>query len=270
MRLCGYNTIGVDAIVGNIGQIKPRQCCNKNKSDTRTIYQVQTYSKETYRRRFCADKGVKRCHGSCNTCRACETWIESDKTQTMLQWKQEWYKYYISGTETTPRKHIGDVFLLTRGLSDVTARAVLVEHAKRGYCHPTVEVALFGWNVSERLSPSREELPVCNDNFTSIMVLVLAHWGVGRVARTNFFEVMFRVRYWAPHVKSSEIFPSPSPWDDSIACKRTFLYSDRSRFRRSSSLFSLRAKLPNNLPLGMVWITSPIPHGAGLERNPTA
>ena len=36
-----------------------------------------------------------------------------------------------------------------------------------GLNHPTVGFALFGTNVSERLGPSREELPVSNDNFTS-------------------------------------------------------------------------------------------------------
>ena len=62
--------------------------------------------------------------------------------------------------------------------------------------HPTVGVALSGSNVSERLGSSREELPGSNDIFTSKMVLVLliAHRRAGRVARTNFFELMFRVR----------------------------------------------------------------------------
>ena len=60
---------------------------------------------------------------------------------------------------------------------------------------PTVAVAIFGSNVSERLSSSREELPVSNDILTSRMVLVLTHRNVGRVARTNFFEGILRVRY---------------------------------------------------------------------------
>ena len=48
-----------------------------------------------------------------------------------------------------------------------------------------------------------------------VFVLVLAHRNVGRVARTNFFDVVFRVRYWAPHFRSSDIFAAPLPWDDS-------------------------------------------------------
>ena len=40
--------------------------------------------------------------------------------------------------------------------------------------HPTVGVAVFGSNVSERLSSSREELPVSNEKTISTMVLVLA------------------------------------------------------------------------------------------------
>ena len=57
-----------------------------------------------------------------------------------------------------------------------------------------IRVALPGSNVSERLGSSREKLPEY-DHFTSIMVVVLAYRNVGRVARTNLFEVTFRVRY---------------------------------------------------------------------------
>ena len=90
-----------------------------------------------------------------------------------------------------------------------------------GVSNPTEGAALLGWNVSERLSSTREELPVSNDNLTSIMVLALVHGNIGRVARQNFFEVTFRVRFWAPHVKSSEKFPAPLPWDASCAgCRR--------------------------------------------------
>ena len=45
----------------------------------------------------------------------------------------------------------------------------------------------MGPNVSERLRSSREELPVSNDNFTSKIVLVLAHRNIGRVSRAIFF-----------------------------------------------------------------------------------
>ena len=69
-------------------------------------------------------------------------------------------------------------------------------------------------NVSERLGSSREKLPEY-DHFTSIMVVVLAYRNVGRVARTNLFEVTFRVRYWARDIKSSENSVAPLPWDDS-------------------------------------------------------
>ena len=53
--------------------------------------------------------------------------------------------------------------------------------------HGTVGLALLGPNVSERLRSSREELPVSNDNFTSKIVLVLAHRNIGRVSRAIFF-----------------------------------------------------------------------------------
>ena len=56
-------------------------------------------------------------------------------------------------------------------------------------------MALFGSNVSERSSYAREELPGSNDNLTNIVVLAAANRNVGRVVRTNFFEVMFRVIY---------------------------------------------------------------------------
>ena len=55
------------------------------------------------------------------------------------------------------------------------------------WSHPTVGVAPLGPSVSERLSSSREELPVSNDNFTSKIVLVLAHRNIGRVSRAIFF-----------------------------------------------------------------------------------
>ena len=48
------------------------------------------------------------------------------------------------------------------------------------------------------------------------MVLGLAHRNVGWDAQTNFFEVMFRMRYWTAHVRSSEKNDSPLPWDDTL------------------------------------------------------
>ena len=57
-------------------------------------------------------------------------------------------------------------------------------------------VALCGTKVSGQLSSSSEELPVSEDEtFTPIFVLGLAHTGAGRVARTNIFQVIYRVRY---------------------------------------------------------------------------
>ena len=61
-----------------------------------------------------------------------------------------------------------------------------------GQSHPTVEVARFRQNVSERLSFTREELPASIDNFTSKMVLVqlVRHENVRqRIREPKFFEV---------------------------------------------------------------------------------
>ena len=52
-------------------------------------------------------------------------------------------------------------------------------------------VTLWGPIFSERLRSSREELRVNNGNFISIIVLVVALRIIGRVARANFFKVMF-------------------------------------------------------------------------------
>lgn len=84
-----------------------------------------------------------------------------------------------------------------------------------GESHPTVEIARFRQNVSERLSFTREELPASIDNFTSKMVLVLLvrHENVRqRIREHKFFEVLsLGKRYCAPR----EYFPAPLPWDDS-------------------------------------------------------
>ena len=63
------------------------------------------------------------------------------------------------------------------------------------------------------------------------MVLGLAHRNVGRVARTNFFKVMFRMRYSAPHVKTSESFAAPLPLETLYTG-----YFRRNRDGRSSNL----------------------------------
>ena len=52
--------------------------------------------------------------------------------------------------------------------------------AIRPQSHPTLGVEIFGSNVADWLSSSREELPVSIDISTSIMVLVLVHTSVGR------------------------------------------------------------------------------------------
>ena len=51
---------------------------------------------------------------------------------------------------------------------------------------------------------------------TAILIIVgLAHRRVGRVAPTNFFEVMFWVSYCALHIRSSENYAVPLQWDAS-------------------------------------------------------
>ena len=47
------------------------------------------------------------------------------------------------------------------------------------------------------------------------MILGVAQRNVGRVARTNLFEVSFRMGYWAPHVRSADSLAAALPWDDS-------------------------------------------------------
>ena len=64
-------------------------------------------------------------------------------------------------------------------------------------------------------SHSSEQLPV---NTTILLVyevfaLGRANINVSRVARTILVEaIMFRVRCWAPHVRSSENMAPPLPW----------------------------------------------------------
>ena len=58
--------------------------------------------------------------------------------------------------------------------------------------------------------------------FTGRFVVGLAHRNVGRVARTNFFQVMFWVRYRPPHVRSSEKLAASLPWDDSRVAEQRF------------------------------------------------
>ena len=62
--------------------------------------------------------------------------------------------------------------------------------------HPTVGVALFRPKVSDQLSSSSEELPVGMKIYSYIRFrTMIAHTSAGRVARTNFFQVLYRVRY---------------------------------------------------------------------------
>ena len=56
-----------------------------------------------------------------------------------------------------------------------------------------VGVARFGSTGFEQLSSSKSGTTSLHDIFTDMMVLVQAHGNVGRVARTNLFEVMFSV-----------------------------------------------------------------------------
>ena len=58
--------------------------------------------------------------------------------------------------------------------------------------HPTAGVAGFGPKASDRLSSLSEE-PA--EIFTRIFVLGLEHGSAGRVVHTDFFEVLYRVRY---------------------------------------------------------------------------
>ena len=63
--------------------------------------------------------------------------------------------------------------------------------------HPTVGVARFGSNISDRLSSLSGEPAVGMKHLiTRAFVLGLAHRSAGRVARTIFFQVLLcRVRY---------------------------------------------------------------------------
>ena len=51
------------------------------------------------------------------------------------------------------------------------------------------------------------------ENFTRVMVQRLAHTSAGRLARTNFFQVLYRVIYWATNVRGSGTSGAPLPWD---------------------------------------------------------
>ena len=65
--------------------------------------------------------------------------------------------------------------------------------------HPTAGAALFGpkKKKTDRLSSSTAKLSVRTsyDNITIIFLLGLAHRTVGRFARTNAFQVMFRMKH---------------------------------------------------------------------------
>ena len=60
---------------------------------------------------------------------------------------------------------------------------------------PTVGVALFGRNVSDQSNSFSEELPVRMKKYSEIVSGLLAHPSAGRVARTNLFQVFYRVIY---------------------------------------------------------------------------
>ena len=66
--------------------------------------------------------------------------------------------------------------------------------------HPTVGVALFGTNISDRLGSLSNETAVRMQLFFRIFVFRTAVnsaycTSAGRVAQTNFFPVLYRVRY---------------------------------------------------------------------------
>ena len=62
--------------------------------------------------------------------------------------------------------------------------------------HPTVGVARFGPKVSDRLSSLSEEQGLGWKKITRIFVLgLLAYTSAGQVARTNFFQILYRVRF---------------------------------------------------------------------------
>ena len=76
------------------------------------------------------------------------------------------------------------------------------------------------------------------------MVSGLVHGDVGRVAPTNFFEVMVRMRFWAPRVKSSENYASPlPPWDASLkAVKQNVTTKTKGKYQNQVYLFDLGQK----------------------------
>ena len=69
--------------------------------------------------------------------------------------------------------------------------------------HPTARVVLFRFNSSS------VEFIGWHDNFTIMFVLGLAQGHVGRVARTNAFEVIFRVRFFYLVSGVQKLLPRP-------------------------------------------------------------
>ena len=103
----------------------------------------------------------------------------------------------------------------------------------------------YGTAVLKGLS---EELPVRMKKITRILVLGPAHTRAGRVARTNFFDVLYPVRYRAPNVGGSGTSGAPpQQWDGSIeyailSKPRAFTY----RFVCCSTLCDLTVKDKSN------------------------
>ena len=72
--------------------------------------------------------------------------------------------------------------------------------------HPTVGAAFFGIKRSWTVELLWWGTIVWYDHFTSVFFLGLEDRNVDRVVRTKILEVKFRVRYWAPHVRSPGAF----------------------------------------------------------------
>ena len=104
----------------------------------------------------------------------------------------------------------------THAKHNVCIRSMHIRAGQPGFVsglnHPTVGFALFGTNVSERLGPSREELPVSNDNFTSVItVLVLALRNVGLRERISRSHVSGEILSSRQELRN---FAAPLPRDD--------------------------------------------------------
>ena len=70
--------------------------------------------------------------------------------------------------------------------------------------------------IPDQLGSLIEELPVKIGKLMAIYVRGLAPTSPGRVARTVFFEVVYRVRYSAPNVTGPGKYGAPLLWDGSL------------------------------------------------------